>query len=411
MYPPQLAQAYPASPADGELYRILDNAFRSTNVDVFVGTPVAFFLSPTDLTACGLVCKMWFSELYSLPKLQFFFNRGIPERRRQFVWRMLLLGESTFCSPECYQSLASAYSSCDSDISRDIGRTYPDEIMFQSTEGQTVLHRLLRASSLHTADVGYCQGMNFIAATLLLVFDEVTAFQCLQSLMLRYGMKDFYLPSFPRLKVTVFQLDRLVEAFLPNVHTKLASFDIHSDFYSMRWFMTLFAYDIPRPTLLHIWDQFLLKGWKVIFKVGLALLYHIQDQLITMQFDEALKFLKVFPQELQLEESILTASDQFCVTTKMLDALQRAYEMKLDAVVMCLKDLDSNTLVWEVKTMACRNDNSSSTDTRRSFCSSTTSTTTTTTTTSSSSSSSSSTPHPLMATSGWYFRGPSGMSF
>ena len=39
-----------------------------------------------------------------------------------------------------------------------------------------------------------------------------------------------------------------------------------------KWFMTLFVYDFPFCTLVRIWDIFLFEGWKIIYRVGLALL-------------------------------------------------------------------------------------------------------------------------------------------
>ncbi len=42
--------------------------------------------------------------------------------------------------------------------------------------GQASLRRVLRAYSLYDIDVGYCQGMNFIAATLITFMEEEEAF-------------------------------------------------------------------------------------------------------------------------------------------------------------------------------------------------------------------------------------------
>eukprot|EP00922_Rhytidocystis_sp_ex-Travisia-forbesii_P055038 GHVS01081524.1.p1 GENE.GHVS01081524.1~~GHVS01081524.1.p1 ORF type:complete len:400 (+),score=82.10 GHVS01081524.1:220-1419(+) len=273
---------------------------------------------------------------------------------------MLLLGEASFSTPQQYETLASSASVYDAEIGRDIGRTYPDIELFRGklSAGQRKLGRLLRACSLQLKDVGYCQGMNFIAATLLLLFDEPTAFECMLALLHRYSMKELYLPKLPKLQVAVYQLDRLVESFLPKVYDRLVSFNIQADFYSINWFMTLFSYDMTWPAVLKIWDQFLLKGWKVVFKVGLAMLYKIQNRLLSMQFDEALKFLKVFPKDEKLGafcvDELLASSEQFAVTTRMLEALELAYSNNLDALVICLRDLDNNTVAWEVKTMSRR---------------------------------------------------------
>ncbi len=54
-----------------------------------------------------------------------------------------------------------------------------------SAEASGKLQRILVAYSVHMPSVGYCQGMNYLAAMLLLVLkaDEVNAFWVLVSLL------------------------------------------------------------------------------------------------------------------------------------------------------------------------------------------------------------------------------------
>lgn len=40
----------------------------------------------------------------------------------------------------------------------------------------------------------------------------------------------------------------------------------------LQWFMTLFTYNFPFAVVVRIWDAVLSEGWKVIFRVALALL-------------------------------------------------------------------------------------------------------------------------------------------
>ena len=66
-------------------------------------------------------------------------------------------------------------------IQRDIHRTFPADDYFKSIgTGQDSLYRISKAYSLFDQEVGYCQGLSFLAATLLLhvsmtsVVDDVT---------------------------------------------------------------------------------------------------------------------------------------------------------------------------------------------------------------------------------------------
>lgn len=61
-------------------------------------------------------------------------------------------------------------SSCESVIQRDINRTFPANDFFKEAGGmgQDSLYRISKAYAVHDSEVGYCQGLSFLAATLLL---------------------------------------------------------------------------------------------------------------------------------------------------------------------------------------------------------------------------------------------------
>lgn len=56
-----------------------------------------------------------------------------------------------------------------SQISMDINRTLTDNIFFRQGPGVHKLKQVLIAYSRRNSEVGYCQGMNMIAASLLLI--------------------------------------------------------------------------------------------------------------------------------------------------------------------------------------------------------------------------------------------------
>jgi hypothetical protein len=68
-------------------------------------------------------------------------------------------------------------SSCENVIQRDINRTFPAHDFFKEAGGlgQDSLYRISKAYAVHDSEVGYCQGLSFLAATLLL---HVSTEQC-----------------------------------------------------------------------------------------------------------------------------------------------------------------------------------------------------------------------------------------
>eukprot|EP00435_Cladocopium_sp_Y103_P037387 s3053_g9.t2 len=52
------------------------------------------------------------------------------------------------------------------------------------------------------------------------------------------------------------------QAYLPDLSVFFNRFNISAEFYATQWFLTLFAYSLPFPQLLRVWDNFLCRGMK-----------------------------------------------------------------------------------------------------------------------------------------------------
>jgi Rab-GTPase-TBC domain len=64
---------------------------------------------------------------------------------------------------------------CQDQIAKDVPRTFPLDAAMDA-EKCAALQRVLAAYASHDPDLGYCQGMNFIAGLLLLHMPEENAF-------------------------------------------------------------------------------------------------------------------------------------------------------------------------------------------------------------------------------------------
>lgn len=84
------------------------------------------------------------------------------------------------------------------------GRTFPTHPYFsaQLGAGQLSLYNLLKAYSLLDPEVGYCQGLSFVAGVLLLHMSEEDAFNMLKFLMYNMGLRKQYRPDMIILQVT-----------------------------------------------------------------------------------------------------------------------------------------------------------------------------------------------------------------
>ncbi|KAJ1559603.1 GTPase-activating protein, partial [Cladochytrium tenue] len=201
-------------------------------------------------------------------------------------------------SPELettYRTLLTRTSLHEKQIVRDLARTFPKHEHFSEIggPGQESLYNVIKAYSLFDSEVGYCQGLAFIAGPLLLNMPDEEAFCVLVKLMKGYNFRELFTKSMSGLHLRLYQFDRLLEETLPAVAKHLESQDIKSTMYASQWFMTLFAYRFPLDIVFRIMDIVLAEGLEAIFRLSFALLRRNQEVIQTLEFEALLEFLKV----------------------------------------------------------------------------------------------------------------------
>ena len=123
-------------------------------------------------------------------------------------------------------------------------RTFPHHAFFTDGHGigQENLFNVLKAYSLQDPAVGYCQGLPFVAAVLLLNMPDEEAYSLLVRLMHSYDLRGHFLPEMPKLQLRLFQFERLVEECLPVLHVHFLRQGVKSSMFCSQWFLTLFSY-------------------------------------------------------------------------------------------------------------------------------------------------------------------------
>lgn len=236
------------------------------------------------------------------------------DESRGKVWQLISGGQELLsANPGIYQLLLSTEisDSLENLIMKDIHRTLPSQELFQTIEGpgQRSLHNLLKAYAVYDTDVGYTQGMNFIAAIILLHMKEEEAFWVMVALLkgtVNMPIRGLYLEGLPLLQDYLNEFAMLVNEQLPELGRHFEEQMITPYMYASGWFMTLFSAYLPFPFTLRIWDALFSEGLqKTLFRVGLALLKHFEDDLLNLPFEELLQFLLHLPEEINLDLDLL----------------------------------------------------------------------------------------------------------
>ncbi|XP_072948592.1 uncharacterized protein plx [Epargyreus clarus] len=273
-------------------------------------------LEYSELGACDAgVCHVWDSLLArdaSQPAarvdthmLTQAVRQGVPRMSRGGVWYFLAEQASLRSPPPdvkqfpqyhtSYHTLLAGLTKHQHAILIDLGRTFPKHSYFASAlgPGQLALYNILKAYSLLDPDVGYCQGLSFVAGVLLLHMEEAEAFILLRHLMFRRGLRKQYLPDMSALQVQLYQLSRLLRDHEPELHARLEALDISPALYAAPWMLTLFTSQFPLGFVVRVFDLIFLESLDVVFAVSLALLSVHKDGLMLCEScEEAAEYLK-----------------------------------------------------------------------------------------------------------------------
>lgn len=220
-------------------------------------------------------------------------RRGIPMRYRWQVWKTAVrLHERAWPQGE-YAELSTRENAWTPLIEIDIRRTFPELANFDEVQQQRLL-RVLNAYASHNSDVGYCQGMNFIAGLLLLVADdEEEAFGVLVCLMDHDGVKSLYGERLPLLRKYLRACDKLVAETVPELREHFIKEGVQPAVYLHQWFLTLFINCFPLSMVMIIWDVIITEGLPVVLRIAVSILQVLKDSLLSMHFEEIIKFFKM----------------------------------------------------------------------------------------------------------------------
>ena len=220
---------------------------------------------------------------------------GVPQDYRCKIWKALIdlkIGtERRKFGPDYYQSLLEPKSKAggqpvgcitnpsSKQIELDLLRTLPNNKYFETIDstGTIRLRRILTAFSGHKPLIGYCQGMNRLAAVALLVLPEEEAFWCLVAIV------DKIMPTGYYNDLWLAQVDSnvvmdLVAIKMPQLNEHFRRNGIELSLFA--WFLTIFVDGTPPALFLRLWDCFLYEGDKIMFRIALALLRRHEQQLL-----------------------------------------------------------------------------------------------------------------------------------
>ncbi|KAJ5497560.1 hypothetical protein N7463_009547 [Penicillium fimorum] len=185
---------------------------------------------------------------------------GIPVALRAKIWSECS-GASAMRIPGYYDDLVHGVGGSDPDpsvvaqIDMDIRRTLTDNVFFRKGPGVGKLREVLLAYSRRNPEVGYCQGMNLIAGSLLLIMPTAEdAFWILTSMIEIILPQHYYDHGLLASRADQVVLRQYISELLPKLSAHLEELEIELEALTFQWFLSVFTDCLSAEALYRVWD-------------------------------------------------------------------------------------------------------------------------------------------------------------
>ncbi|XP_052453460.1 TBC1 domain family member 2B [Carassius gibelio] len=244
-------------------------------------------------------------EMVRSPELKALMRGGVPHNHRSKVWNWCVNFHvkkmRDDVSKDYYQNLLSTVNekpnpAC-KQIELDLLRTLPNNKHYASpdSDGIQKLRNVLLAFSWRNPDIGYCQGLNRLAAIALLYLDQEDAFWCLVAIVEVFMPRDYYTKTLLGSQVDQRVLKDLMCEKLPRLHAHFEHYKVDTSLITFNWFLVVFVDSVVSDILFKIWDAFLYEGPKIIFRFALALFKYKEEEFLKLQDPMTIfKYLRYF---------------------------------------------------------------------------------------------------------------------
>jgi hypothetical protein len=185
---------------------------------------------------------------------------GIPVAHRPKIWAECS-GGSAMRIPGYYDDLVNMVNVVDVDptivaqIDMDIYRTLTDNVFFRNGPGVAKLRDVLLAYSRRNPEVGYCQGMNLIAGSLLLTTPTAEdAFWIMTSMIENILPQHYYDHGLLASRADQQVLRQYITEVLPRLSAHLDELGIELEALTFQWFLSVFTDCLSAEALYRVWD-------------------------------------------------------------------------------------------------------------------------------------------------------------
>ncbi|KDO16049.1 hypothetical protein SPRG_18415 [Saprolegnia parasitica CBS 223.65] len=206
-------------------------------------------------------------------------------------------------------------------VKLDMPRTFGSHPQFQAgAVGAQKTYEVLEAYTCYRPDLGYVQGMSYLAAILCLHMDSFSAFKAMVSLLSTRLLFDMYRLEEDRTLHYLRVYDTILQHELPTLHAYFEEIGMDAKMYVVDWAFTLFTRCVPLDVVLRIWDVYILLGTPFFFQACMAILILYEEHLLALDLGDVMRFLHDIPKSMSPSD-FFDALDAVNLSCSAIDSL------------------------------------------------------------------------------------------
>ena len=179
-------------------------------------------------------------------------------------------------------------SKYDEDILKDLTRTFPNDKSFsKDSKNYKKLYNILSCFSNFNKNIGYAQGLNFIGAVSIYIFEaEEIGFLFLDSLVNRFELDNYIGINNKNLTGKLINFSNVLKKYIPDIISYFEKQQINHDFFSTAWILTLFSNSMKKKYLVYSWAFMIIFGWKFFYSLVIQILIWYKKDIFNTNVNE-----------------------------------------------------------------------------------------------------------------------------
>jgi len=204
-------------------------------------------------------------------------------------------------------------------IKRDLPRTFPEFSFFKNPESEPYnqILKVLETAAYLQPEIGYVQGMSYVATTFLLFMNHYEAFVCFTNIMNTPFLKSVCTVQLKDLTKHSHLFQIIFAHYAPELYQHFNNMNITTEHFLLDWWLTLFTKSVPLPLACHLWDCFLIEGEIFVHYAAVGILKQFEKELLKASFEDCLKIISdQIPKNIS-ESALFATIKDFQITPKI----------------------------------------------------------------------------------------------